>query len=422
MKLFILIFMVLSTTLCFGRPTESNFAFDDLPMPNLTVTEKLPVLEQKEVRLYLYPKRYDECLSLLSGVEKNDLVIHQGDIVLGPVDELHDVTKDKVAQSRANKILVAGNALGLLGESPYAWPKGIIPYKMDESLGDARYYILEAIRDWNEKSNIKLVDFDKNQSLLERQLGDLNTMWKLYFVKAKGSASSSYVGLRKQAYSASTPYSQPIWIGNVSSARTPKHEIGHAIGLFHEQSRSDRDDYIYFDASNIQPGKEHNFHKRTEGQPIGDYDYLSIMHYSPYIFSNDGGPLFSAKNYISDSDFSRIGRSEEITDGDVEAVNSIYPSAALSYRRIFEADYPMPGLSENEKETYQRLIMAKLRGKKPSRMKEVTELSFDRVSLGANAMVNFTITVATPGNPGDSRSFSGAIQEGGGHPFVICVN
>ena len=62
----------------------------------------------------------------------------------------------------------------------------------------------------------------------------------------------------------------------------------HAIGLFHMQSRPDRDDYVQIHFDNIQDGKEHNFNKcescLTYDVP---YDAKSFMHYKYYYFAKD---------------------------------------------------------------------------------------------------------------------------------------
>ena len=60
------------------------------------------------------------------------------------------------------------------------------------------------------------------------------------------------------------------------------HELGHAIGFHHEQTRTDRDQYVRILFSNIQPGLEANFERHDE-QTLNDfgvtYDYYSVMHY-----------------------------------------------------------------------------------------------------------------------------------------------
>ena len=56
------------------------------------------------------------------------------------------------------------------------------------------------------------------------------------------------------------------------------HEIGHAMGLQHEQSRGDRDDYVTILSQNIAASKLHNFDKENTINSI-KYDYASIMHY-----------------------------------------------------------------------------------------------------------------------------------------------
>uniref|UniRef100_A0A914XQ90 Metalloendopeptidase n=1 Tax=Plectus sambesii TaxID=2011161 RepID=A0A914XQ90_9BILA len=81
-----------------------------------------------------------------------------------------------------------------------------------------------------------------------------------------------------------------------------QHELMHAIGLFHEQSRADRDQYVEVLSQNIKEGYQGQFNKYDLnkishlGQP---YDYKSLMHYEPTAFSKSGAetvrPVASAR-------------------------------------------------------------------------------------------------------------------------------
>ncbi|MBM3807820.1 MAG: hypothetical protein FJW22_06445 [Acidimicrobiia bacterium] len=64
------------------------------------------------------------------------------------------------------------------------------------------------------------------------------------------------------------------------------HELGHLLGLYHEQSRADRDDYVEIDLSNVQANAVGNFTKLTF-PVIGAYDFESVMHYSAFAFAID---------------------------------------------------------------------------------------------------------------------------------------
>ena len=66
------------------------------------------------------------------------------------------------------------------------------------------------------------------------------------------------------------------------------HELIHAFGLYHEQSRPDRDLYIEIKWENIEADKRGQFAiaKGTATYGVA-YDPKSIMHYSSYAFGNE---------------------------------------------------------------------------------------------------------------------------------------
>lgn len=55
--------------------------------------------------------------------------------------------------------------------------------------------------------------------------------------------------------------------------------MGHAIGFYHEHSRSDRDKYVKMILANVIPAKKHNFDLKTTLNFNVPYDYSSVMHY-----------------------------------------------------------------------------------------------------------------------------------------------
>ena len=69
------------------------------------------------------------------------------------------------------------------------------------------------------------------------------------------------------------------------------HEMGHAIGLQHEQQRNDRDLYINWFADNTPKlERSQTVFKAFNRQIAGPYDYGSIMHYDDFAFSGNGRP------------------------------------------------------------------------------------------------------------------------------------
>ncbi|ELU00758.1 hypothetical protein CAPTEDRAFT_118913 [Capitella teleta] len=66
-----------------------------------------------------------------------------------------------------------------------------------------------------------------------------------------------------------------------SGIGTPLHEILHALAGRHEQSRTDRDEWIQILYNNIQDGLPSNFEAGSDGTDNRvPYDFGSIMQYS----------------------------------------------------------------------------------------------------------------------------------------------
>ena len=69
---------------------------------------------------------------------------------------------------------------------------------------------------------------------------------------------------------------------------TVVHEFMHALGFYHEQSRTDRDEYVTINWNNIISGMEHNFksYGQDEINHLGaKYDVCSVMHYPDWAFA-----------------------------------------------------------------------------------------------------------------------------------------
>uniref|UniRef100_A0A915D7Q1 Metalloendopeptidase n=1 Tax=Ditylenchus dipsaci TaxID=166011 RepID=A0A915D7Q1_9BILA len=99
------------------------------------------------------------------------------------------------------------------------------------------------------------------------------------------------------------------------------HEMMHAVGFFHEQSRTDRDEFITIMWNNIVPGMQGQFEKYTTAtvQTLGsDYDYSSIMHYGPSAFSRNGMPTIVPRRKAT------IGQRSGFSKTDSYKINTLY--------------------------------------------------------------------------------------------------
>lgn len=101
------------------------------------------------------------------------------------------------------------------------------------------------------------------------------------------------------------------------------HELMHAAGFWHEQSRADRDQYVKINWQNINENSKSNFNKyslSTISHLGATYDTCSVMHYGAYFFSKNGLPTIEKKN----SGGCKIGEQKDFSDTDIRKLNTMY--------------------------------------------------------------------------------------------------
>lgn len=185
-----------------------------------------------------------------------------------------------------------------------AWPDGIVPYEIDSNVSQQGREIVEAaIAHWNTRSSITLIDRNTAEDA-----GDD------YVRFITGPGCASWVGRQGGA--------QEVWVSDYCTTGSMIHEVGHALGLLHEHTRSDRDQFIQVIWNNVQADKAFNFEISNAGaSELGPYDYGSVMHYGEYFFSNNGEKTLVP---IGDVGTAEIGQRVEASAGDLNAIDRLY--------------------------------------------------------------------------------------------------
>lgn len=142
------------------------------------------------------------------------------------------------------------------------WPDGIVPYEFDINVSAAnRTAMLAAMAEWEAVANVDFVQLNGESNYVHVQNATVN---------------SSMVGMQGGM--------QVINIASWGSRFIIAHELAHALGFWHEQSRLDRDIFVIIE-DRITDGNEPNFYRHDEADVYGPYDFNSVMHYGQCSFS-----------------------------------------------------------------------------------------------------------------------------------------
>ena len=154
------------------------------------------------------------------------------------------------------------------------WPNGVVAFEFSEDIPFInKLATMQAIDLWQRSSNVEFVELTSTN---KEQYPDY-----LCFIPAQGTQCSSHIG--KQGGK------QEVKLAPRCNMMSTAHEIGHALGLWHEQSRLDRNQYIRIVWDNIDADHRHNFDQHlTESKDYGPYNFDSLMHYSSKAFSING--------------------------------------------------------------------------------------------------------------------------------------
>jgi len=222
--------------------------------------------------------------------EMENQKLFQGDMVLDPDEFEKDWNKVTYASIKGGR-----------------WPL-TIPYRIESSIGSSG---VRAI-------GYAIENYHKYTCLRFKKRTNERTYVSFY----RGGGCSSPVGYRSGRVNRISLGSGCWHTGIVM------HEIGHTIGLYHEQSRPDRDQYVKINFNNVQNGMGYNFNKMTSrsidslGTP---YDFRSMMHYGSTAFGG-GRRTIETRNPANQRLIGQRGGFSEI---DVKQINLMYCSGKI---------------------------------------------------------------------------------------------
>ncbi|WP_083488607.1 M12 family metallopeptidase [Pedobacter borealis] len=300
---------------------------------NLNLSDEKAVSTMPETA---FPNIKGELVTLKSGIvieKKGEHYVWQGDIVLNKeqfeiLNEKGTLYQEKLLKGKmvsgGNGKIMAANTEKIMNVGINPGYGGVTTWSMlrytfaSDISNFTKQLILNAINYYETNTNVRFYDATGEPTVDPVYGFDYPYV---EFINGDGDYSTS-VGLSGGKQQISLTLTE-------NRLGAALHEIGHALGLNHEQNRPDREDYLNINFNNIINGKQYNFEKVTQNYTtIGGFDFGSVMMYSSYDFAaNPFVPVMTKKD---GSTFT--GQRTDLSASDIAWFNNFYyPYPSINY-------------------------------------------------------------------------------------------
>ncbi len=184
------------------------------------------------------------------------------------------------------------------------WPNGQIPYVIDPSIKDPSG-IIQAINEYNDETTTQWIPRTNQTGYVDFEYSDLP-------------------GLDAAQVGCQLGVEQYASLNNPDLTYVVLHEMGHALGFWHEQEMLDASSYIIINYQNLLPAAASLWAPMPAGtvRDVGPFDYSSIMLYNGYVGSANGLPVATELNGTP------LPQNTALSADDIATIDTLYPVRA----------------------------------------------------------------------------------------------
>ena len=193
---------------------------------------------------------------------------------------------------------------------------------------------------------------DQQQNMLDA-MAEIESVSDVQFIPHMGEPNYVLIRRSESGCSATTGMAGGIQFVNLTAGCFTDHyliihELMHTLGMRHEQTRNDRDDFVEINWDAINPGAVGNFIIQPNMTDDGPYNFDSVTHYRRTAWHIDGDWTISVRDPYKRLWQRAIGNRDHLSHGDMWVLYHLYgggeePDAYEPPPGPFELDAPTNG-------------------------------------------------------------------------------